>query len=860
MPNPFRSRDAEEMPNAIVGAARRIHLNRRHEVEKLRETHAAEWQKHAWRYYDEIGEVKFAFNYFAAISSRVRIFPGHQAEDEEAPGPVAGKTGLNDELVRAAKEEIGALNKGRGGQPNLIRQLALNLLVTGEAYLVGYGGSWSIKSTSELDFDASGRIKLITSARNRGARNNQYLPEDAYVARIWRTHPQYSDDADSSLRGVMRDCSELLLLGRLINASVGSRLNAGILYVADELRFQRAVGADDGAQPDVDPFEEELTMSLTEPIDDTEAPSNIIPMIIRGPAGLSENAIRKIDLSRGFDETIVKRHDQTLERILDGIDVPRDVIKGLANVRYSNAQTISEDMLKAHVEPLMVLLCEALTTVYLRPKLLDRGFSPEEVAQYHVWYDPSEVVTRPDRSEDADKGYDRKLISGAAWRRAHGFNEADAPSDDEVALRVALEGQVTADITLEFLRRVSPDLVAEAEALVREAAQPPATGDPSGDRSPDYVPVPNRPNADPPPSNPQGGTMPPRENSAAVMEMLRSFASKRQSDVVKQRAKSLSRALEVERRLRDQLFVLLNETVQRSLEKAGARTVSKVRGDSELKSLVADAPMESVFAFIPEDRRTEFALDEEQLVRDSLEKARPAYVDLVTRLQETGWRALGVDMKPQQADRVERSWTWLLDQLTTVAVKWLRSPKSRAGAYVDMASVRTAAAIAGGDEANPSGRAVLSNDALAATGWRLGDRKQWVYGISDNSFEPHISLDGVMFDSWESSELAVSDPTKFPFVPFLYPGDHNGCRCDWLPEVLEPEAAESARELQITEVVRTESIDVKQLKDYWLYGDGRAMWNSHEELTRHLANVVDPTTAERIATEWVDERYGANRD
>lgn len=507
MANPFtRSRDVDA-PNAIVGAARRIHLNRRSEVEKLRETHVEAWQKLAWRYYDEIGEIKFGFNYFASISSRVRLFAGYQNDDDESPGAVED-AGISPQLALACREEMEKLNKGRGGQPNLIRQLALNLLVAGEAYLVGHAGSFSIRSTSELEVEAGGRVRLITSSRGRSSRHTVYLPEDATVLRIWRTHPQYSDDADSSLRGVMRECSELLLLSRLISTSVNSRLNAGILYVADELRFQRADSDATTPQPDVDPFEEELTLSLTEAIDETDSPSNIIPIIVRGPAELAEKAFNKVDLSRAFDETVVDRHEKTLRRVIDGIDVPVDIIKGMANVRYSNAQTISEDMLKAYIEPLIVLICEAFTVGYLRPALLARGFNADEISRALVWYDASEVVTRPDRSEDADKGWDRKLISGAAWRRAHGFNEADAPSDEEVAQRIALDSAVTPDITLEFLRQMAPELVAEAEKLSREAGLPAATGGKEGTQ--DYVPVATGPRAVPRPSNPQGGTMPPR--------------------------------------------------------------------------------------------------------------------------------------------------------------------------------------------------------------------------------------------------------------------------------------------------------------------------------------------------------------
>jgi hypothetical protein len=799
MPNPFvRSRELDT-PNAIVGAARRIHLNRRSEVEKLRETNVAEWQNLAWRYYDEIGEIKFGFNYFASISSRVRLFGAYQNDDDESPGAIED-SGVSPSLTLACREEMDKLNRGRGGQPNLIRQLALNLLVAGEAYLVGYAGSFSIRSTSELEVEAGGRIRLITSSRGRSSRHTTYLPEDATVLRIWRTHPRYSDDADSSLRGVLKECGELLLLGRLINASVNSRLNAGILYVADELRFQRADTDQTTPQPDVDPFEEELTLSLTEAIDETDSPSNIIPIIVRGPADLADKAMLKIDLSRDFDETVIQRHEQTLKRVIDGIDVPVDIIKGMANVRYSNAQTISEDMLKAYIEPLIVLICEAFTVGYLRPALMARGFSAEEVAHALVWYDASEVVTRPDRSEDADKGWDRKLISGAAWRRAHGFNEADAPSDEEIAVRVALEATVTPDVTLAFLRQIAPELVAEAERLAAASGQV-VTGE--TENPSDYTPQAPTAQVPPRPTNPQGGQMPPRPvadpaaeaaaaRDAQVLSLLSNFAvRKRGANTVSERQKKLTRALEVERRMRDQLFMLLNNTVESALSKAGARTVSKVRGDAEMKSLVSEVPMEAVFAAIPEDRRSEFALNPETLVRDTIEKVHSTYVGLVTQLQETGWRALGVrdEMAEHQADRVERSWTWVRDRLTTLATGWLQSPSDRDGAYVDMDSVRIAQALAGGagdgENEDATGRAILSADALDQTGWELGDRKQWVYGISENSFEPHLALDGTYFETWADDELSTN-AGEFPFTTHYYPGDHNGCRCDWLPELLDP--------------------------------------------------------------------------
>jgi hypothetical protein len=840
----LRRSHVDTAPNAIVGAARRVQLDKRDEVEKLRYRGLAAEQVLAWRYYDKVGEIKTAYNYFAAISSRVRIFAGYQTEASNVPVPIGDVQELSHAFVAAARYELDKLNQGRGGQPNLIRSFVLNLLVPGECYLVGDNGTWTVRSTSELIFEADGRVRVVTSRVQRTT-NYEYLSPDAFVARVWRTHPQFSDDADSALMGILEECSELLMLARLIRASGKSRLNAGLLYVADELRFQRVDvdGAPATPEPDVDPFEEELTLALTEPIGETDSPSEVVPLLIRGPAEFSENGIKKHDLSRNINEIDIKRFDQLLKRIMTSLDLPTDLITGMANVRYSNARTISEDLLKAYIEPMILLICEGITTSFLRPHLLARGFDPEYVKNVSVWYDPSEVVTRPDRSEDADKGYDKMLIGGATWRRAHGFSETDAPAPEEFAKRIAMAGGVPQGTTVDFLRLIAPELVAQAELLAQQSMSNPngysldhaATPGAGGHGTPGVPANVNNPvePTRPPPTNGHTNTNPPEGQlepgtvgrppalsveservAPEVLDILRSMtaAAIAPSSEVRDRSRRLEHALEVERRLRDAMHVQLNGVVQRSLERAGARTVSKtVRKDTELRAVLSELPIEEAYAAIPADRLEEFGLsDARDLVRDSIERAKTGYIDLMKRAQQQGWRALGADVYDArvktQLEDLERSWTWLSDRLVSQAVDFLKNPR-RGGAYVTMSMIRDAATLAGGgrhlaDVPNASGmprstpqdsgRAVLSTATLEATGWNFSDARRWVYGVSENGFEPHVQLDGTVFESWSDRELAAAAPDEFPYATHYHPGDHDGCCCDWLPVVLESAQAVAA--------------------------------------------------------------------
>jgi hypothetical protein len=220
-----------------------------------------------------------------------------------------------------------------------------------------------------------------------------------------------------------------------------------------------------------DEFEDQLIDAMTTPIRDEDSASAVVPLIIRGPAELGD-AIKQFKFERSFDPALAQRADRVLERILQGLDVPKDIVTGLANVKYSNAVQIDESLYKAHIEPLMLLIADAITVVYLRPYLLANGFDPVQVERICVWYDPSQVATRNDRAADADAGFDRGAISGDTWRRAHGFTEQDAPTAVEVALRMLQEkGSITPELTEAMLGAVAPDvmkatrLASQAESL-----------------------------------------------------------------------------------------------------------------------------------------------------------------------------------------------------------------------------------------------------------------------------------------------------------------------------------------------------------------------------------------------------------
>lgn len=162
---------------------------------------------------------------------------------------------------------------------------------------------------------------------------------------------------------------------------------------------------------------------------------------------------------------------------MQGLDVPKDVVTGLANVKYSNALQIDEALYKAHIEPLMLLIVDALTVVYLRPYLIANGYDEKDVKNVCIWYDPSLVATRNDRAADADVGFDKLAVSYDAWRRAHGFSQSDAPDPKEFALRLVMQkGMVTPELTEAMLQAIAPEVMGDIRQQAMEesgAAIPP---------------------------------------------------------------------------------------------------------------------------------------------------------------------------------------------------------------------------------------------------------------------------------------------------------------------------------------------------------------------------------------------------
>lgn len=470
----------------MTASAVRIDLKDSRQVEATaRRLQVDTWQDDVWEYYDLIGEVKFTANMLANVLSRIRLYPALVTDSSTIPSNLSSIKDYDLDTIKIASDAIEILATGNGGISGLLRDAGLNMFVAGECYLVqeparlstGTTSKWQIRSVSEIIVE-KGRDKgdIISIKPRRDAPKHEYivLTPDSFCGRMWRSHGRYSDEADSSLRGLLEFLDELLIANREARIASRSRLGNGILAIPDDFdaAFQNDgdYGDDEDGMAEMsddasESFQEALMAALTDPIKDENNASGIYPTIIRGPKEAIA-AIRHITIGKNLDPEAQIRADKILDRVLAGMDVPKDVVTGLASVKYSNAVMIEEALYKAHIEPMVLMIVDQLTEVFYRPFLLENGVHPDIVAKSTLWYDPSAITTKPSKAESASEGFDKGIISEAAWRRSHGFPESDAPTQNEKAWKLAQSQGLISEPIMEALIKFN---IPELYAMAREA-------------------------------------------------------------------------------------------------------------------------------------------------------------------------------------------------------------------------------------------------------------------------------------------------------------------------------------------------------------------------------------------------------
>lgn len=422
-------------------------------TEPTRQLWNQQWQSEAWDFYESLGEFNYGVEWFGEALSRVRLLAAK-----------VSKSGDEPEILDSgpAAELVASLCNGTDGQAQLLRSLAIQLSVPGEAYFVGrdvseidefsgvlldaepdeYGRVWTVQPKETMR-QSRRTFKDLIGRERRGwdMRVDDMrwvrLPAEALVSRIWDRHERLPWLAMSPARAALPIMREVDMYNRQVMATLVSRVAMnGMLLIPEEV----VLPVNPQYEEEVDPFFAELIDIMRSAIKNPGAPSSAAPIPLRIPAELIDK-IKHLIFATPLDEKLFEARGQALRRLATTLNLPAEIITGMGDVNHWSSWQLTEDAIKMHISPKVEIITRCLTIGYLHPMLraLGENVRTKDGERIIFWYDTSELTQRPDRSEAARALRDMMIITDAATRRENGFDEADAPTDDELEKMVLMK-------------------------------------------------------------------------------------------------------------------------------------------------------------------------------------------------------------------------------------------------------------------------------------------------------------------------------------------------------------------------------------------------------------------------------------
>jgi hypothetical protein len=785
--------------NASTASGQVIDLRDRNSITDLGKTKMA-WQAIAWNYRDLIPELGSALRNKANIISKVQFTIAAVSGGDDEPNIIVLEDGdgnptpdedlpVDRRVAEAARDCLSRLPFGSGYRfQGMISQ---SFDIPGECWLHGfpdqYGDEqWMIRSTSEV-IPGNGGLGII-DIPGRAARPINAKTET--LIRLWVPHPQWSGLADSPLRTMLDVCEDVILAGREIRAASKSRIAAnGIILIPNELTLMARSGAT--LDPENDRFSANFTAAITAPIMNEGDAGSVAPILVRGEAeDLKE--VRHVRFERETSDDLLGKMQAALNRIADGLDLPSDAMR-VGEMNHWSGAMMDAAKFKEHIEPSCRLIVDSLTESYFRRLLMlpesDNGYglTKDEALSVQIWYDAGNITENANRSADADAAMDRGGLSYVAYRKAKGFNEDDAPDEEDLKQLAMFKGTTPPDtlsqLAAEMLgtqRQQTPQIIqgqvrqpAQIEEMPRGPGDPPRTPSTAPDTAPSGVRV--------------------ASSGPAI------------------KVRSGDRLAEIDAALRDRIMQAADDALIRALEKAGNKVKAKVQGkDAALALQVKGADPVDVCAMVGRDRLEELGLTEDILLAAAFaylavkftQWSTYAITQSVKAVAEMTYLPLSTLAALTQAmtARIPAAWKRLEGSLKDRAMAKLygRAGDELRGEVPDTivlpGDVRDALSEIGGGSTTDGGIA-LGGDILRtldAQGPRVGFT--WRYGVTPRSrhFEPHFAIAGRRFEGYDDPAL-IPEP-KYAWIGSHYkPGDHSGCMCDYVPSWALVEADDIAQ-------------------------------------------------------------------
>lgn len=563
-----------------------------------------------WELYRQVPELRSGIEWIANNVSRADFYVARRTPE--------GLERVDDPDVAGLLDPVLGSTATQG---TVLKRIFTHLEAAGETFLAPVQGDpggieYRAVSSSELQIRPGGPEVAVGPS--------EYAPTVGELVRIWYPDPVLSYKAESPIVAMESILLQVISLTARMTTIADSRAAGnGLLALPDSLSALGPASegtANPARSPDVVSALEEAMLT---PMADRGTSSAVVPLFLTGtPEEI--DAIRRIDLFSPLDERAPDQLDQALRRMAISMALPPEIILGLGDTNHWSAATIVEEAISSAIEPRVDTVASALTNSYLRPRLAELSIDPDE---YVVAFDLTDLKTRPDRSDQAERARERGLLTDEAWARNVGFDRSDMPTGQERE-RILLEGLLhrdpsTAAWVLPLLGIDVPDTATPAEETTEETTEesgPPPDGD----------------EPDPEPPENEDTRQPPRPATASITPT--------DPD--------------------DLLVAAVESGVLRVLEYGGNRLWRSVPRDS--RASLVDVPRIELHTHLPitEDTKTQMLAGTLDMWESQMPELAPLISSYVTYLLD---------------QRLPHSRDLLRDTLTALGDEWVASTAQRGG-------------------------------------------------------------------------------------------------------------------------------------------------------------------------------------
>lgn len=749
-----------------------------------------EWQGWARRYARQIGAAAFSALVVSDLCARCDVRPEIRTDGEWVAfddfGPV-----------------VEAYANPLQGPDELIRSHAWHYQVAGEMVSVqrdgDHGVEYGIYSMAAVEWDKPddgfATIKLVPDGK--ADKGTAFVVPRDHVVRFWVPDHEWQAYAWSPMAATIEDLHRYRALAKYALKTADSAVAmTGLLWAPGEAFVAPPTGDHDDAQPvdagtPTSPLEDYYYQIASLRHSASEDVTSVAPPLFHWEKDFGKP--EWIKMGEPLDPNGIAFRAEALEDFARGMPVPNTTIVGggVGDANHWSEWLASDKTFDSAVAPTMDRITHLdLTRAFLWPRAVVAGYPAENLANLRLGYDPSPVIIPPDQSDDALKAYMLGLLAEDPTLRYMNFDPSEKmtdPAERERLVAILSKRAEGAAVAPETGSAVGPDNVV-TDPPVRPVAMAAA--------------------AEPPPFDPA-----PSEETAASRRVL-------------------ERVVRLRQQLGTKLLAEARHAYDDAMKRAGVNLSNRARSrastarQSEVRTAVAGrAPLAPLCAAV--------GLREDELLRHAFDTFREralnefgVYRDRVADLVEDAGLDVGaIPDEPDAAGAVD----YLVASLTAAVRARLLTGDAAflAAAAPTMVPRARRRAPSGGDvlpglpdpnELSSAAARFVRNALRINEGtarYTLGTTPDqpptiihvdtepsieerivgtlsieapsfvWVhgfYGEPTTVFDPHDALDGF------STTTPDADPSLYNNEawpePALYaPGDHDGCTCEWVPDV-----------------------------------------------------------------------------